>query len=60
MVTHCDLAVSRAWDVVMLFSACLCVVVVGLAIIAKDSLSAFQSHVTLFSASEACGAVSSV
>ena len=60
VVTHCDLAVSRAWDVVMLFSACLCVVVVGLTIIAKDSLSTFQSHVTLFSIAEACGAVSSV
>ena len=60
MVIHCDLAVSRAWDVVMLFSACLCAVVIGLAIVAKNSLSAFQSHVTLFSTSEACGAISSV
>ena len=49
------LAVGRAWDAVMLLHGCFRVVIVGLAMVAKHSLSAFCSHVALFSASEACG-----
>ena len=40
MVTRCDLAVSRAWDVVVLFSTCLCAVAVDIAMVAENSLSA--------------------
>ena len=55
-----QLAVGGAWDVVVLLPACFCVVVVGLAKVAEHSLSAFCPHVVLFSASEACGAISKV
>ena len=41
MITCCDLTVGRAWDVVMLFSTCLCVMVVGLTMVAENSLSAY-------------------
>ena len=60
MVACCYLTVGRAWDVVMLFSTCFCVVVVTSAVVAKYSSSEFRSHVALFSVSEACWAISEV
>ena len=60
MITCCYLAVGGAWDVVMLFSTCFCVMVVTSAVVAKYSSAAFCSHVALFSASEACWAISEV
>ena len=60
MVACHYLAMGRAWDVVVLLPTCFQVVIVGLAMVAKHSLSAFCSHVALFSASEACGTVSGV
>ena len=57
MVSCCEVAVSGAWDVVALFSACLCVMVVGSAKCAVDSFPALQSHMALFSTFVACGSV---
>ena len=60
MITCCYLTVGGAQDIVMLFSTCFCVMVVASAVVAKYSFSAFCSHVALFSASEACRAISEV
>ena len=60
MITFCYLTVGGARDIVMLFSACFCVMVVASAEVAKYSFSAFCSHMALFSASEACQTISGV
>ena len=60
MVTCCYLTVGGAQGIVMLFPACLCVVIVASAVVAKYSFSTFCSHMALFSASEAGWAISGV
>ena len=60
MVARCYLAVGWARCIVMLLPACFCVMVVGSAMVAEYSFSAFTSHVALFSTSEACGSISEV
>ena len=55
------MTVCGARSTVVVFSACLGVMVWGPAVGAEDSLlTAFESHVTLLSTSEACRAVSIV
>ena len=60
MITCCYLTVGGAQDIVMLFPACFCVMVVASAVVAKYSSSAFCPHVALFSASEAYRSISGV
>ena len=60
MVACCYLAVGWARCIFMLLPACFCVVVVASAVVAGYSISAFTSHVALFSTSEACQSVSGV
>ena len=51
MVACCYLTVGGTRGIVVLFPACLCVMVVASAVVAKYPFSAFRSHVALFSAS---------
>ena len=61
MVACQDVAICMARDTVVVFPACFDVVVQGPAVCAVDSLlTAFESHVTLFSTSEACRTISIV
>ena len=61
MVTYRNVAVCGARSIVVVFPACFGVMVWAPAVCAVDSLcSAFESHVALFSTSEACRATSVV
>ena len=60
MVAFHYLAVGQARCIVLLLPACFCVVVVASAVVAEYSFPAFNSHVALFSTSEACWSVSEV
>ena len=61
MVSFWDVTVCRARSTVVVFSACLGVMVWGPAVCAEDSVfTAFEPHVALFSTPEACGAISIV
>ena len=60
MVACCYLAVGWARCIFMLLPACFCVMVVASAVVAEYSISAFASHMALFSTSEACRSVSGV